>query len=202
MYESIGNAEVLGNEDPQGRNRVLVKPIGVAGGLERWARVATPYGGSGYGINFLPEVGDEVLVAFSKGAEPVVLGALFQAGDALPNASPEVKCLRSKGGHEVSFSEGALTVKTAGGHELLLSDEEGDVELKNANGDVVRMKAGGIEIVSSSKVTVSGSVVEVSGSMVTIDAAMVDCSGVVKCDSLVTNSVVSASYTPGAGNVW
>jgi hypothetical protein len=27
-------------------------------------------------------------------------------------------------------------------------------------------------------------------------------SGLVKCDVLQTNAVISASYTPGAGNVW
>jgi hypothetical protein len=26
--------------------------------------------------------------------------------------------------------------------------------------------------------------------------------GLVQCQTLITNSVVSASYTPGAGNVW
>jgi hypothetical protein len=24
----------------------------------------------------------------------------------------------------------------------------------------------------------------------------------VKCDTLITNSVISSSYTPGAGNIW
>jgi hypothetical protein len=27
-------------------------------------------------------------------------------------------------------------------------------------------------------------------------------SGVVKCDTLIANSVISASYTPGQGNIW
>jgi hypothetical protein len=27
-------------------------------------------------------------------------------------------------------------------------------------------------------------------------------SGVVQCDTLISNSVISASYTPGAGNIW
>ncbi len=38
--------------------------------------------------------------------------------------------------------------------------------------------------------------------MVKVDAAMSTFSGVVKCDTLISNSVVSASYTPGAGNIW
>jgi hypothetical protein len=38
--------------------------------------------------------------------------------------------------------------------------------------------------------------------MVKVDAAMSKFSGVVKCDTLISNAVVSSSYTPGAGNIW
>jgi hypothetical protein len=31
---------------------------------------------------------------------------------------------------------------------------------------------------------------------------MVEAGCVVKCDTLVANSVVAFSYTPGAGNIW
>ena len=42
----------------------------------------------------------------------------------------------------------------------------------------------------------------VSAGMVKVDAAMSKFSGIVKCDVLQTNSVISSSYTPGAGNIW
>jgi hypothetical protein len=38
--------------------------------------------------------------------------------------------------------------------------------------------------------------------MVSVSSGMSKFSGVVKSDSVLTNSVVSASYTPGAGNIW
>jgi hypothetical protein len=38
--------------------------------------------------------------------------------------------------------------------------------------------------------------------MMTVDAGMSKFSGVVKSDVVITNSVVSTSYTPGAGNIW
>jgi hypothetical protein len=38
--------------------------------------------------------------------------------------------------------------------------------------------------------------------MVEVDGAMAKFNGVVECDTLIANSVVAASYTPGAGNVW
>ena len=43
---------------------------------------------------------------------------------------------------------------------------------------------------------------DVTAAMVTVNAAMSSFSGVVKADTVITNSVVSASYTPGAGNIW
>jgi hypothetical protein len=38
--------------------------------------------------------------------------------------------------------------------------------------------------------------------MVTINTAMSRFNGVVQCDTLISNSVVSASYSPGVGNIW
>ena len=38
--------------------------------------------------------------------------------------------------------------------------------------------------------------------MVKVDAGMSTFSGVVKADTVICNSIVSASYTPGAGNIW
>jgi hypothetical protein len=38
--------------------------------------------------------------------------------------------------------------------------------------------------------------------MVTVDAGMSKFSGVVQADTVICNSIISASYTPGAGNIW
>ncbi len=50
--------------------------------------------------------------------------------------------------------------------------------------------------------TVQAAQVKVSAALVTVDAGMAKFSGVVKCETLLTNAVVSSSYTPGAGNIW
>jgi hypothetical protein len=60
--------------------------------------------------------------------------------------------------------------------------------------------AAGVIVNSSAKVTINASIVAVSAGMVTVDAGMSRFSGVVQCDTLISNSVVSASYTPGIGN--
>jgi hypothetical protein len=38
--------------------------------------------------------------------------------------------------------------------------------------------------------------------MVTVNAGMAKFSGVVQADTLIANSVIASSYTPGAGNIW
>ena len=55
---------------------------------------------------------------------------------------------------------------------------------------------------SAAKVTVKASTAEISASMLTVNAGMSKFSGVVQADTVVSNSVVSASYSPGAGNIW
>ena len=57
-------------------------------------------------------------------------------------------------------------------------------------------------VTASAQVKVQASTVQVDAGMVTVNAGMSKFSGVVQCDTLISNSVVSASYTPGAGNIW
>jgi hypothetical protein len=58
-------------------------------------------------------------------------------------------------------------------------------------------------VTANARVTIDAPAqVTVTTGMVKVDAAMSNFSGVVKCDTLITNAVVSSSYTPGAGNVW
>ena len=62
---------------------------------------------------------------------------------------------------------------------------------------------GNIEITANVRVTVQAPAgLEVTAAMVTVNAAMSTFSGVVKADAVITNSVVSPSYTPGVGNIW
>ena len=60
----------------------------------------------------------------------------------------------------------------------------------------------GIHIKSASVIELNGVRVSVTASQVQVDSPMVQASGVVQCSTIIANSVVGASYTPGAGNVW
>lgn len=87
-----------------------------------------------------------------------------------------------------------------GGSSVLLRPD-GIVEVEDPNGNALSLAPAGIAITASAKVTVAASQVEVSAATVTVNAGMSRFSGAVQCETLIANSVVASSYTPGAGNV-
>ena len=67
--------------------------------------------------------------------------------------------------------------------------------LADSNGNSVELRTNGTTVNALSSVILNAGAVSVS-------AAISKFSGVVQCDTLISNSVVSQSYTPGAGNIW
>lgn len=215
LMNGVTTATVVDNRDPDGLGRVNIR-IGDKAKTGRraqdtWARLATLMAGRGRGTWFMPEVGDEVLVAFDAGdpKKPYVLGALWNARNPPPvnmDATNSVKLIRSRSGVTISIEDvdGAerISIATQGGQQITLRDGPGTIEIKDSNGNTVELGTSGVRVAASASVTIAASQVTVSASMVTVNAGMSKFSGVVQCDTLISNSVVSASYTPGAGNVW
>lgn len=205
-------------QDPDSQGRVQVKLPFVeendGGNALAWARLATLMAGNKRGTWFIPEVDDEVLVAFTAGdpRRPVVIGALWNGVDAPPetmSSNNDLRSITSRSGHKLTFDDTAgaekIEIETQGGHTLTLDDASGGkLTLTHSNGaKIVIDSAGTIEITANVKVKIRAPAgLDITAAMVTVDAAMSKFSGVVKADAVITNSVVSASYTPGAGNVW
>ena len=76
------------------------------------------------------------------------------------------------------------------------------MEIVDSSGNTAKLEASGITISASGKVTVTAATAEISAGTLSVNAGMSTFSGVVKADTVITNSVVSAAYTPGAGNIW
>jgi uncharacterized protein involved in type VI secretion and phage assembly len=203
--------------DPDGQGRVLVtlpwSPDPDNGRYEAWARVATFMGGNNRGSWFIPDVNDEVLIVFEAGdvRRPYVIGALWNGSDTPPESMDGsgqnfLKVLRSRNGVKVTLDDTdgreQLILETPGGQRMTLKDGPGAVEIVDSNGNSVKLETSGITVNAAAKVTINASQVEVSAGMVTVNAAMSKFSGVVQADTVISNSVVSASYTPGAGNIW
>ena len=204
-------------KDPDGQGRVRVSlpwaPDSGGASYEAWARLATLMAGGSRGTWLVPDVDDEVLVAFEAGnpRRPYVVGSLWNGTDAPPEEMDgggrnAKKVIHSRNGVKVTLDDSdgqeALVLETPGGQKVTLQDGASSVTIEDANGNSVKLESAGITITASAKVTVNASQVAVSAGMVQVDAGMSKFSGIVQCDTLITNSVVSTSYTPGAGNVW
>ena len=83
--------QVSDAKDPQNSGRVRVKlPMLSDDYVSDWARTVYPGAGKDRGLVVVPEVGDEVLVAFEHGdmRRPYVLGGLFNGVDTPPSGEP------------------------------------------------------------------------------------------------------------------
>jgi len=204
-------------KDPDNQGRVKVtlpwSPDTGSSRYEAWARLATMMGGSNRGTWFIPDVNDEVLVVFEGGdaRRPYVIGGLWNGSDSPPDSMDGAgnnyrKVIRSRNGVKITLDDTngqeKFIVETPGGQKLTMQDGPGAVKIEDTNGNSIKLETSGITITASAKVTVNASQVAVSAAMVTVDAGMSKFSGIVQCDTLISNSVISASYTPGAGNIW
>ena len=203
--------------DPEGLGRVKISlpwsPDTAGSSYETWARLATFMAGNNRGSWFIPDVDDEVLIVFEGGdpRRPYVIGSLWNGKDSPPESMDGAgknfkKVLRSRNGVKLTMDDNdgreQFILETPGGQKLTLKDGPGAVEIVDSNGNSIKLETSGITITASAKVTINASQVAVSAGMVTVDAAMSKFSGVVQCDTMISNSVISASYTPGAGNIW
>lgn len=208
-------ATVTDIKDPDNQGRVKVKLPWTpddGGGYEVWARLAVLMAGASRGTWFIPDVGDEVLVLFEGGdaRRPYVVGALWNGSDSPPETMDGAgnnykKSIVSRRDIRITLddTEGqeAVTIKTPQ-QSIEIKDGGRSVEIKDANGNSVKLDSSGMTVIASAQVKVQASTMQVDAGMVTVNAGMSKFSGVVQCDTLISNSVVSASYTPGAGNIW
>lgn len=90
-----------------------------------WVRVGQPWGGGGWGTQFLPRVGDEVLVTFLEGDpdRPMVIGSAYNSENQPPYALPASKT--QSGIRTRSYPNGG----TDNFHELRFEDKKGSEEI-------------------------------------------------------------------------
>jgi uncharacterized protein involved in type VI secretion and phage assembly len=164
---------VTNNEDPDKLGRVKVKFPWLSDADESgWARVAAPMAGKQMGLYFLPEVHDEVLVAFEHGRvdRPIVLGALWNGKDTPPadnaDGKNNLRVLKSRSGHTVTLddTEGSEKITIADGKQknrIVLSAADNSLEI-TSEGDLTVKAKGKITLQSDGEVSVKGSSVSLN----------------------------------------
>ena len=129
--------------------------------------------------------------------------------------------LHSNGGHQLELRDdpGQIKLSTKSGTTVTIDDTPSQIQLRTVTGVSLTISdTGGVSVSAptgavsvnslSSQVTSTGSAsliapsVNVQTAMLSVNAALATFSGLVQCQTLVTNAVVSSSYTPGAGNLW
>jgi uncharacterized protein involved in type VI secretion and phage assembly len=186
---------VTNNQDPDDLGRVKVKLPWLSDLDEtNWARIAAPMAGKQRGVYFLPEVDDEVLVAFDHGDVrfPYVLGALWNGNDAPPVTNSDgknnIRMIKSRSGHVIKLNDedgnetieitdksqkNSIVIDTSKNTITVTTDK--DITLSASKG-TIKLDAQKVEIASSdtTKLT-SGSTmsVEASGTM-TVKGATVN----------------------------
>ena len=156
----VAIAIVRDNRDPDGLARVRVSfPWHSRPEDTHWARLATPMTGKGYGTYFLPEVGEEVLVAFERGdlRSPYVVGSLWNGNDKPPVSNTDgrndIRTIRSRKGHALRFEDGAkgrLRLELHDGKAITIDEGAITVDAGNGNRIVIGSAGGAITIDAAS----------------------------------------------------
>lgn len=124
---------VCTEENGGSQGRVKVKLLSLGAERQPWARVATPMAGPDRGLYIMPQVEDEVLVAFNLGDvnEAYVIGCLWNGQDRPPIQAPEdavnKRIWRTPEGHVIELDDGELQsikITNIAGHKVTLGQKE------------------------------------------------------------------------------
>jgi Rhs element Vgr protein len=150
------------DEDPLALARILVDlPLIDSESNGVWARLGTPYATQNAGVQFMPEIGDEVAVGFLNEDPrfPIVLGSLYSTKHAAPYAPDQPntnKAIVTRNQLKISLEDvkKIITIATPGGQTIVLNDEESSIGITDSNGNTVKLASGGVSITSRADVTI------------------------------------------------
>lgn len=206
-YFGVYPAIVVDIVDPENLGRVSVRfPWLADTSVTAWSTLTTPYADDDQGLQIMPEVDSQVIVAFEAGnlRRPYIIGSCWN-GRAVPpqqaEASNNIRTLKTRSGSELTFDDSAgaakVSLKMASGHKLEMDDSASEMTVTHSSGHkIVFSASGAVEITANSTVELTAAAFNIHAPVATFD-------GIVNCTTLIASSaVVSPSYTPGVGNLW
>ncbi|RPK33032.1 MULTISPECIES: phage baseplate assembly protein V [Streptomyces] len=139
-----------------------------------WAPCARPMAGKDMGFYWLPEPGDQVLVAFDQGdlGKPYVIGGLWNADQPPPatntDGSNSTRVIKSRSGHTITFDDaksgGEVVIRDGGrGSAITLNAADGSLTI-SAAGDLSLTAGGDVTLTAAGRTTTitAGSSVELA----------------------------------------
>jgi type VI secretion system secreted protein VgrG len=155
-WSGIVSARVTGHDDPKKMGRVQVQFFWQEDGSTHWARATSPHAGPDRGFMFMPEVGDEVAVAFEDGdpERPVIIGSLWNGVQTQPRsefrggdiANNDVKRIITKSGNRLQMSDKngfeTITLATPNNNVIKLTEQANNtgrtnITIESKTGDIV-----------------------------------------------------------------
>lgn len=162
-------AKVVENKDEQKLGRIRVQfpwqEIQSKDMKTPWLRIAVPYAGASKGQQFVPEIGEEVMVGFemNNAERPYIIGSFYNGGNGKPDenwavskeengTSNNIKAIRTRNGHTILFNDkgdaGLLEIydnKNNTYHITLSADDK----------KITIYSAGNVEVVAKNNINVS-----------------------------------------------
>lgn len=201
LVPGVVPAVVTNNNDPENQGRVKIKLPWLSDTYEsQWARTVQAGAGASRGTVLLPEVNDEVLVAFAQGdlERPYVIGGLYNGVDKPPGAAGS----QVTGGQVVRRG---FVSRTGMVIEMMETPSDERIELKTSSGMtkivLTHKPATGIEITTDGPIKMTGSKgialdggsgdITLKGVNVKVDASQ----------SMSTKATSSVSIAASAGDI-
>ncbi len=144
----VVTAIVTNNKDDEGMGRVKVNYPWLAEDDESyWARIATMMAGNDRGTYFIPEIDDEVLVAFEHGDinYPYILGSLWNGKDKVHETNDDgknnLRVIKSRCGHKIIFddtdgNEKITIIDHTEKRKIVIDSKEKTIDIRNENGKI------------------------------------------------------------------
>lgn len=190
--KGVAIAVVTQNKDDSGQSRVKVSYPWYSDERESyWARIAAPMAGKDRGVYFLPEVGDEVLVAFERGDMrfPYVIGALWNGKEPAPESNGDgandLRVIKTRKGHKLTFNDGQkglVRLELNDGKKLQIDDDGIVMDDGQGNSVKIESRSGAITLQAATslalkapKITIeaSGPAEVKAGATLTVKGALV-----------------------------
>ena len=178
-FPGVAIATVTNNEDPEELGRVkLTYPWRDVDDESPWAPVTASMAGDRAGTYFLPDIDDQVLVAFKFGdiSAPVVIGSLWDDQRRPPETNDgdnAVRSIHSRSGHKLTMDDdetaGKIRIETAGGHAIILDDDAGNETIEITDSTATNRiefdpTASSLSIESDGQLSLAAPSIDISGS--------------------------------------
>ncbi len=154
MSEGVVIGKITDVKDPANQGRVQVRFPHMGDTATDWVSVASIFAGTNRGCFFMPEIDDEVLLAFQHGDgnHPFVIGFVWNPVQTPPAQDPRLRTIRSTNGHSISFVD-----STPNNGNL------GAIVIQDAHGNIITMTNGQINITAVGHLELSGSSINILG---------------------------------------